>query len=92
MEHRTVRVEAQEPLLLLLIGHDIDERCRPFQTVEVLQLLQQDLNRLAVGRAHRDQMNALARLVKTVILQCRGGERRGHRTFAFLTSAGVSAM
>jgi hypothetical protein len=54
-----VGVQAQEPLLLLLVGHDVDERGRPLRAVAVGQFLQEDLRRLAVGRVLRDEVQAL---------------------------------
>lgn len=56
-----VRVQAQEPLLLLLVGRDVDERRAPRQPVGVGELLEQDLRRLAVWRVLRDEVQALGR-------------------------------
>lgn len=55
---RAVRVETEEPLLLLLVGHDVDERGGPFRAVGILELLEQDLDGLAVGRVHCDEVKA----------------------------------
>jgi hypothetical protein len=41
----------------LLIGHDIDERGGPFGAIGVLELLEQDLDSLAVGSVHSDEVN-----------------------------------
>lgn len=54
----TVRVESQEPLFLLLVGHDVDECSGPLGSVGVLELLEQDLDGLAVGSVHGDEVNA----------------------------------
>lgn len=39
-----------------LIAHDVDQRRGPFSTIHVLELLQQNLNGLPVGRAHREEV------------------------------------
>jgi hypothetical protein len=54
-----VGVEAQEPLLLLLVGHDVDERGGPFRAVGVGEFFEEDLRGLAVGRVLRDEVQAL---------------------------------
>jgi hypothetical protein len=56
--NHTIRVESQEPLLLLLIGHDIDQRRSPLSAISILELLKQDLDSLAVGSVHGDEVNA----------------------------------
>lgn len=40
----------------MLIGHDIDERRRPFGLVHVLELFQENLDLLAIGGALSDEM------------------------------------
>lgn len=55
----SVRVEPEEPFLLLLVGHDVDQRRAPFRAVNVVELLEDDLRRLAVGRVLRDEVQAL---------------------------------
>lgn len=52
----TVWIQAEEPVLLLLVGHDVDQRRGPFGPVHVLELLQEDLNLLAIGSALSDEM------------------------------------
>jgi len=54
----TVRVKPQEPLLLLVVGHDVDESGGPLGTIDVLQLLEQDLNSLAIGGVHSEKVKA----------------------------------
>lgn len=54
----TVRVEPQEPLFLLLVGHDVDEGSGPLGSICVLELFEQDLDGLAVGSVHGDEVNA----------------------------------
>lgn len=54
----TIRVESEEPLLLLLIGHDIDESRGPLGSIRILELFEQDLDSLAVGSVHGDEVNA----------------------------------
>lgn len=59
-----VRVEAQEPLLLLLVGHDVDQHRGPVdrrRAVGVGELLEHDLRGLSVGRVLRDQHEAFGR-------------------------------
>lgn len=52
----TIRVETKEPVLLLLIGHDVDQCGGPFGPVHVLELLQEDLDLLSIGGALSDEM------------------------------------
>ncbi len=54
----TVGVQAQEPLFLLLIGHDIDECGGPFCTVAVGKLFKEDLCGLSVGSVLCDEVEA----------------------------------
>jgi len=54
-----VGVEAEEPFLFLVVGHDVEEGGGPFGAVDDLQLLQQHLNLLAVGRRHCDEVESL---------------------------------
>jgi hypothetical protein len=58
MAKSTVGIESQEPFLLLLIGHDVDERGGPLSAVDVLELLEQDLDGLAVGSVHGEEVKA----------------------------------
>lgn len=44
---RTVGVESEEPLLFLLVGHDVDESGGPLRAVDVFELLEEDLDCLA---------------------------------------------
>ena len=46
------------PIFLLLVGHDVDDRGGPLGAVDVLELLEQDLDGLAVGGVHGDEVNA----------------------------------
>lgn len=64
----TVRVESQEPFLLLLIGHDVDERGGPLGAIGVFELLEEDLNCLAVWSVHGDEVDALCILLYDVSL------------------------
>ena len=45
----TVRVEAQEPLFLLLVGRDVDDRGGPLGAVGIPEFLKHDLCGLAIG-------------------------------------------
>lgn len=54
----TIRVESQEPLLLLLVGHDVDECGCPLSAVGVLELFEQDLDGLSIGGVHGDEVDA----------------------------------
>lgn len=54
----TIGVDAQEPILLLLVGHDVDKSGGPLSAVDILQLLEQDLDGLAIGCVHSQQMKA----------------------------------
>lgn len=58
---RTVRIQSQEPILLLLVCHNVDDRCCPFRLVHLLQFLKQDLNFLTIGCALGDQVEALGK-------------------------------
>ena len=55
----TIWVEFEEPVFLLIVGHDVHERSGPLGAIGVLELLEQDLDGLSVGRVHRDEMDAL---------------------------------
>lgn len=55
----TIRVEPEKPILLLLIGPDIDQSCCPFCTIDVLELFQKDLNFLSIWSVLGDEMEAL---------------------------------
>lgn len=79
---RAVRVESQEPILLLIVGHDVDERCCPFDAVDVFQLLEVDLHRLAVGGVHRQEVDALG--VLHLRRRLVGIEIVGHGCFSLL--------
>jgi hypothetical protein len=48
-----------EPFFLLLVGHDVDDGGGPFGAVGVFELLEQNLDGLAVGCVHGDQVDAL---------------------------------
>lgn len=54
----TIGVKSQEPFLLLVIGKDIDKRGSPFGAIDILELLEQDLNGLAVGSVHGKEVKA----------------------------------
>lgn len=54
----TVRVESQEPLLLLVIGEDVDEGGGPLSAIDILKLLEEDLDGLAVGSVHGEEVKA----------------------------------
>ena len=58
MVRSTVRVESQEPLLLLVIGEDVDEGGGPLSAIDILKLLEEDLDGLAVGSVHGEEVNA----------------------------------
>ena len=55
----TVRIETKEPVLLLLVCHNVDQGGRPLGTIDVLELFEQDLDSLAIGRVHGEQVKAL---------------------------------
>lgn len=50
----TIWVEPQKPILLLLIGHDVDHSCCPFCAIGVLKLFQKDLHFLPIWGAVGD--------------------------------------
>lgn len=52
----TIGIQSQEPILLLVIGHDVDQCRRPLNPVDILQFLEIDLHGLSVGRGHGEQM------------------------------------
>ena len=83
-----VRIKSQEPFLLLVIGKDIDKRGSPLSAIDVLELLEQDLNGLAVGGVHGEEVNALGILWLAVSIAsvCNDETKRT------LTSEGVSLM
>ena len=57
-----VGVQAQEPVFLLLVGHDVDEGGGPGdggRAVGVFELLEHDLHGLAVGGVHGEEVEAL---------------------------------
>ena len=54
-----VGVQAQEPLLLLLVGRDVDERRGPFGAVGELEFFEKDLDFLPVRSRLRDEVEAL---------------------------------
>jgi len=54
----TIWIQTQKPFFLLIVGHDVHKRGGPLGAIGVLELLEQDLDGLAVGRVHSDQMNA----------------------------------
>lgn len=53
-----VRVEPQEPFFFLLVAHDVDQRGGPGGPVGVGEFFQHDLDCLAVGRGHGDEVQA----------------------------------
>ena len=70
----------------------VHESLRPLGAVDIVELFQHDLDFLAIGSAHRNEMKTLSvSFVSRVgsALSCRLGANRG--TFAFLTSAGVAS-
>lgn len=71
-----VGIEAEEPIFLLFIGHDVaalfEQRIAwraglsvlhhgvcPFDTIEVMQFFEHDLDLLAVGCVHGDEVKSL---------------------------------
>lgn len=52
----TVRVQAKEPVLLLLIGRDVDQSSGPLGIVHILELFQEYLHLLSIGGALSDEM------------------------------------
>lgn len=54
-----IGVETQEPFLLLFVGGDVDEGGGPGGAVRVCEFFEKNLCGLSVGRALRDQMQAL---------------------------------
>ncbi len=55
----TIRVQPQEPIAFLDVGPDIDQCRAPRGIVDVMELFEQDLHFLAIGRALRDEMEPL---------------------------------
>jgi hypothetical protein len=72
----------------LVVGEDVDERGSPLSAVGVLELLEQDLNSLAVGCVHGEEVNAFGILWIAVSIAL----AYNHRTNRTLTSEGVSLM
>ena len=66
MVRSTVRVESQEPLLLLVIGEDVDKCGSPLGAIDILELLEQDLDGLAVRGVHSEEVNAFGVLLLAV--------------------------
>jgi hypothetical protein len=58
LDRSTVWVEFEEPVFLLVVGHDVHERGGPLGAVRVLELLEEDLDGLSVGRVHCDEVDA----------------------------------
>lgn len=58
MAKPTVRVESQEPLLLLVVGEDVNECGGPLSAIDILELLEEDLDGLAIGSVHGEEVNA----------------------------------
>lgn len=58
-KEQTIRVQAKEPILLLLIGHDVYQRRRPLRIVDILQFFKKNLNFLTVRRTLSNQMESL---------------------------------
>ena len=56
----TIRIQSQEPILLLHIRHNIDHRCCPLRSIRIRQFLQENLHRLTIGRIHRNEMQTLS--------------------------------
>ncbi len=54
----TVGIESQEPLLLLVIGEDVDKCSGPLSAIDILELLEQNLDGLAVGSVHGKEVKA----------------------------------
>lgn len=46
------------PVFLLLVGRDVDKSGRPLQAIGIFQLLEEDLNGLAIGCVLGDEMDA----------------------------------
>ena len=86
----TVRVETQEPVLLLLVGEDVDEGGGPLDAVGVFEFFEEDLDGLAVGGVHGDEVKAFGVLsVNVSIVHCTIVFVLSGITF---TSAGVSSV
>lgn len=58
MAKPTVGIKSQEPFLLLIIGKDIDKGGSPLGAIDILELLEQDLDGLAVGSVHSEEVKA----------------------------------
>lgn len=55
---RTIGIESEEPVFLLVVGHDVNQCGCPFDAVDILQFLEIDLDGLAIGRGHGQKMDA----------------------------------
>ena len=55
-----VRIKTQEPVFFLHVSHDVEDRIAPFRAVDLCELLQEDLDFLAIGRALREEVQTLA--------------------------------
>ena len=54
-----VGIQPQEPLLLLVVRHDVDQGRRPFGTVCFCEFFEKDLYLLSVGRGHCQEVETL---------------------------------
>ena len=54
-----IRIQPQEPILLLLIRADVNDGRGPLQAINILQLLKHDLHRLSIRSGLRDEMKTL---------------------------------
>ena len=55
----TICIQPQEPVLLLIVGHDVDESRSPLNAIDVFKLLEVDLHGLPVWSVHSQKMDAL---------------------------------
>lgn len=54
-----IGIQTKEPVLLLLVGHDVDQSSGPGGAVDEGKLLEEDLDLLAIGGALSDEMKPL---------------------------------
>ena len=71
----------------------IHEGLGPFSPVDVVELFQHDLDLLAIGRIHRDEMKTLStsQVSPIALVGARSQGCAMGSTFAFFTSAGVAS-
>jgi hypothetical protein len=71
-----VGIQAEKPFLLLLVGADVDDGCRPLRVVGVGEFFKKDLHFLSIGRRLGDEVEAFG--VLDLIRRLSNVEMFGH--------------